>query len=317
MLEQRGSVSIPAAARGEDKSKKMTNDISDPLMLHHSDHPGLVLVSKIFEGDNYGQWRCAMKLALSAKNKLGFINGENNMVLSWILNFVNTNIAEGVIFAEFARDVWNGLYDSFSQGNDSRIYHIRQEIADKMKALWDELASYHDPITCSCRGIKLLVERQEKERFMQFLMRLNDSFSTIHGSILMMSSLPDTRKVSALILQQERQADVITKQDNGGSHASYQSVATKTTNQATTSGKKHCTYCDMDGHTIERCFSLHGFPLGHKFHGKDVKPRTKMAHNTQAITSDKESSQGSKLATLTIDEYDRLMALIRQNIGNI
>ena len=73
-----------------------------------------------------------------------------------------------------------------------------------MKALWDELASYHDPISCSCGGIKFLAEREEKERVMQFLMGLNDSFSTIHGSILMMSPLPDMRKLHALILQQER-----------------------------------------------------------------------------------------------------------------
>ena len=48
---------------------------SDPLTLHHSDHPGLVLVSKLLDGDNYGKWSRAMRIALSAKNKIGFING--------------------------------------------------------------------------------------------------------------------------------------------------------------------------------------------------------------------------------------------------
>ena len=76
MESEPGSISISAAAMGEEKSKKMMDDFSDPLLLHHSDHPRLVLVSKVLEGDNYGQWSRAMRLALSAKNKLGFINGD-------------------------------------------------------------------------------------------------------------------------------------------------------------------------------------------------------------------------------------------------
>ena len=74
--EGQGSELTSAAAIGEEKSKEAMDDISDPLILHHLDHPGLVLASKVLEGDNYGQWSCAMRLALSAKNKLGFINGE-------------------------------------------------------------------------------------------------------------------------------------------------------------------------------------------------------------------------------------------------
>ncbi|KAL6343755.1 hypothetical protein AAG906_027525 [Vitis piasezkii] len=37
-----------------------------------------------------------------------------------------------------------------------------------MKALWDELASYHDPLPCTC----------ENERVVQFLMGLNESYAT-------------------------------------------------------------------------------------------------------------------------------------------
>ncbi|KAL5831374.1 hypothetical protein ACOSQ4_016728 [Xanthoceras sorbifolium] len=57
-----------------DKVMEITTNQSDPLALHHSDHPGLVLVSKQLEGNNYGQWSREMRIALSAKNKLGFIN---------------------------------------------------------------------------------------------------------------------------------------------------------------------------------------------------------------------------------------------------
>lgn len=75
-----------------------------------------------------------------------------------------------------------------------------------MKALWDELASYHQPLLYNCGGLKVVADRKEKERVL-FLMGLNESYATFRGSILMINPLPDTRKLQALLLQQEKQID--------------------------------------------------------------------------------------------------------------
>ena len=74
----------------------------------------------------------------------------------------------------------------------------------KLKAFWDELSSYHEVLSCSCGGLEKLKERDEKERVMQFLMGLNDSYAAIRGQILLMHPLPDTRRVYSLVLQQGR-----------------------------------------------------------------------------------------------------------------
>ena len=58
-----------------EEAKKGINDIADPYHLHHSDHPGVILVSKPLNGDNYGTWSSSMQIALSAKNKTGFVDG--------------------------------------------------------------------------------------------------------------------------------------------------------------------------------------------------------------------------------------------------
>ncbi|KAM1354450.1 hypothetical protein PS2_028584 [Malus domestica] len=182
---------------------QMIPHVSDPLILHHSDSPSLVLVSQLLDGHNYGQWSRSMRIALSAKNKLGFVDGSiknpattdakysiwqrcNDMVLSWIWQSVQGNIAHNILYCKTATAAWRDLEDRFSQGNDSRIYQIRQEIVKhrqgklsvsdyytKLKALWDELASYHEPIACECEGSKAHADREEKERVMQFLMGLN------------------------------------------------------------------------------------------------------------------------------------------------
>ncbi|KAK9912347.1 hypothetical protein M0R45_036214 [Rubus argutus] len=126
---------------GEPKSTDATPNLSDPLTLHHSDTSGLTLVNEQLKGHNYGQWSRFIRLSLSAKNKLGLIDGSikapsstdtkfptwqrcNDMVLSWILHSIHLDIARSVLFYDTAAGVWSDLKDRFSQGNDSRIYQI-------------------------------------------------------------------------------------------------------------------------------------------------------------------------------------------------
>ncbi|XP_075521576.1 uncharacterized protein LOC142554787 [Primulina tabacum] len=333
----------------EGKKSEIGTNQSDPLILQQSDHPGLVLFSKLFDGSNYGQWSRAMRIALSAKNKIGIINGTikapeaeddkfpafehcNHMVLSWILNAVHPDIAESIIYAESALDVWNDLYDRFSQGNDARVFEIRREIVEhrqghqsisiyytKLKALWDELGSYHDPIACHCGGVKGILEREEKEKVMQFLMGLNDSFSTVCDSILLMNPLPETPKVHALILQHERQNEIAANRDTTGYNANFaqqkmqiqgRQVKETESYRSTASDKLlKCSHCELDGHTVDRCFYIHGFPPGHRYHGKNVKPKGKKNIKPPSI-SNVETKQ------FTAKEYDQIMMLLHKENGN-
>ncbi|KAL2517364.1 hypothetical protein Adt_13611 [Abeliophyllum distichum] len=49
---------------------------------------------------------------------------------------------------------------------------------------------------------------------------------------------------------------------------------------STKTGQKRCTYYRMTDHIVGTCYSIHGFPPRHKFHGKDVKPRNRRFTNT-------------------------------------
>ncbi|RVW13323.1 hypothetical protein CK203_088995 [Vitis vinifera] len=173
-------------------------DISNPYFTHHSDHPGLVLISKSLNEDNYSAWKRAMILALKSKNKLGFVNGSikalseeidpegyatwsrcNDMVHSWIINTLNPEIAD-------SRD----------------IACLRQEQLSvfayytKLKGLWDELASYN----AAAHGAQ-----QDQQKLMQFLMGLNESYSAIRGQILLMNPLPSVRQAYSSVSQEEKQ----------------------------------------------------------------------------------------------------------------
>ena len=92
----------------------------------------------------YLAWRRAMTLALNAKNKLGFVNGTikvpseethpddyatwshcNDMVHSWIVNTLNLEILDSVIYYVTALEVWEDLCERFSQSNAPRIFEIQ------------------------------------------------------------------------------------------------------------------------------------------------------------------------------------------------
>ncbi|KAI3470754.1 hypothetical protein Pfo_027417 [Paulownia fortunei] len=62
-------------------------EASDPYSLHHWDHLGMILISKVLEGDNYSTWNRAMRISLSAKNKIGFVTGLIKSPSSTDVNF--------------------------------------------------------------------------------------------------------------------------------------------------------------------------------------------------------------------------------------
>ncbi|GAB2270057.1 hypothetical protein Dimus_038818 [Dionaea muscipula] len=331
-------------ANPEATSHKTTEDPHDPLILHPSDTPGLKLVNILLDGHNYGEWSRSMRLSLNAMNKLEIVDGTikappsgdpkhhmwqrcNDMILTWILHSIEPHIARSVIFSDTAAAVWSDLKDRFSQGDDTRMYQIRQEIAEcrqenqsvsvyytKLKALWDEIACYLEPIDCTCGASKLLTSREEKEKVMQFLMGLNDSYSTVRGAILMMSPLPDARKAHGMILQHERQMEAANRRENlPTAHAmqtSHPPTRPRTPNQRK---PLMCTHCEGEGHTVDRCWYIIGFPVGHKWHGKNMKPRSKRAvsHNVEL-----HKPLDNKGPTFTMEEYNQVMALLKNQHGN-
>ncbi|KAL5554634.1 hypothetical protein UlMin_042035 [Ulmus minor] len=196
---------------------------SNAYFPHHSDSPGLVLSR-------------AMLIALSVKNKLGFIDGSiskpqgtdpnlnswitnNNIVISWILNSVSKEISASIIFSDSAYEIWLDLKDNFQQSNGPRIFQLRRELMNhvqdqnsvsvyftKLKSIWEELSNYKPNCTCgtcTCGGVKLLNSHYQTEYIMSFLMGLHDSFSQIQGQLLLMDPLPPINKVFALISQEE------------------------------------------------------------------------------------------------------------------
>ena len=64
-------------SKGSNSSKTTTpwENLNHPLFLHHSDKPGVILVSQPLVEENYTTWAQSMTIALTIKNKKCFADG--------------------------------------------------------------------------------------------------------------------------------------------------------------------------------------------------------------------------------------------------
>ena len=74
-MESEPTMANDASANLGSSSSLQRDESTNQLFLHHGDSPGTILVSQPLSGDNYHTWSRSMIMALTAKNKVGFING--------------------------------------------------------------------------------------------------------------------------------------------------------------------------------------------------------------------------------------------------
>ena len=199
----------------------LTDLIHSPYFMHTSDHPGLILISIKIDGSKFDDWEAAMKIALEAKNKIGFVDGSlprplesdlnfriwsrcNSLVKSWILNSVSTQIYRSILRLSDATDVWNDLHSRFHMTNLPRTYNLTQDIQDlrqgslslsdyftKLKTLWSNLENCEeDDDPCTCGKAARLHQKAERAKIVKFLAGLNESYAVIRRQIIMKKTLP-------------------------------------------------------------------------------------------------------------------------------
>ncbi|KAK9683303.1 hypothetical protein RND81_10G130400 [Saponaria officinalis] len=261
----------------------------DPFLLQSSDHPGMKLVAHDFEGVGFGNWKRSMRIALSAKNKLCFVDGTktkpsstdptaknwqrcNDMVFSWLLNVLSNEIANSVLYCESAQAIWEELEDRYGQTNGAQLFSVQKKLSDfsqgsdnitayftKIKSIWDEIDSMGmNPScsrACSCGSKHKQVKYQEDQKIVQFLMGLNDSYTVIRGAILMQNPLPKLAVVYNTLVQEERQREI---------HATFQfqtdSASLYAKNVRPPINQRYNPYNNnkntQPGHKVDQCYKL-------------------------------------------------------------
>ncbi|CAN6675761.1 unnamed protein product [Malus baccata var. baccata] len=250
-----------------------------PLFLHHSDQPGAILVPQSLVEDNYGTWVQSMTMALTFKNKLGFVDGTvkkpheeqfeelqqwnrcNNLVKMWLLGSMSKEISGSVIHCKDARHMWLDLQERFSHVNIVQLFHIENEIHDcvqgtmtvstystKLKSLWDERDALCSIPTCGCDTKKEITSYIETQKTMKFLMGLNEFYSTVRSNTLLLEPLPTTNKAYSLVLRHERQVEVSSGRSTAQPEAAVFAVKGGSRESKTEDGGLRCDKCNKTNH---------------------------------------------------------------------
>ncbi|GKV17622.1 hypothetical protein SLEP1_g28100 [Rubroshorea leprosula] len=307
-------------ARG-DKVVLNTTDLDSPYYLHPSDDPSKVLVASPLTGENFHTWRRAMQNALYAKNKMGFIDGT--------LKTPSADCSEFLGYAESATEVWEDLKECFSQGNTSRIYELKLELATttqqtrfvaayltKLKPIWDELQAHELVPTCTCGATKEFTKARETEKVHQFLMGLNENFSTMRSQILNMEPLPSLNKVYSMATKEEKQQMVSTSR-SPAIGATALAAKTSYNRKVSTSGKPRYDNYKRIGHTKERCYEIIGYPVSWKPGQTKMRGLTKAQydHLLMLLGGNSDLKQSINLAGPSLEEVDWNGYATPSNIG--
>lgn len=123
---------------------------------------------------------------------------------------------------------------------------------------------------CNCDQVQELLEDAETSRIIQFLMGLNDNFNNVCGQILNMKPRPGLNDIYNMLDQDESQRLL------GGTpkltptpraFQSHSSTTDQNQNQVLLDHgnfqKPKCSHCFRIGHTVDKCYKVHGYPPGH------------------------------------------------------
>lgn len=199
-----------------------TQNPSSTYYLHPSDQANNRLVPTIFNGTNYGKWKRSMTLALSAKNKMGFVDGTiprssasaqdhtawdrcNNIVIGWILSSLDDSISQSVFYHKLAQEIWSELEERYGLPSLAHLYSLQEklfglehtegmtivEFFTQVKTIWDEMDNLITiPVCTNCLITKEMLKIQTNQRILHFLMKIDERFEHVRSNILVMPTLP-------------------------------------------------------------------------------------------------------------------------------
>lgn len=224
-------------------------DMQNLLFLHPSDGPLSISVEKLQGAGDFRSWKRLFEIQLSAKRKLGFLNGTversttdealkqqwdtcNDMVISWLHNNVLDTIKKSILFISTAHEIWKTLEKRFHLSNGSRKYKLNKDLLGmkqgKMKvneyftglsSLWEEIDSMNllPGVTTVGDDVKDLLKaietQKEESKLFVFLNGLDETYGPMRSQLLMQIPLPTIEAACAFIQQEESQRDALSLPD--------------------------------------------------------------------------------------------------------
>nr|KYP76032.1 Retrovirus-related Pol polyprotein from transposon TNT 1-94 [Cajanus cajan] len=209
-------------------------------------------------------------------------------------------------------DIWKKARNVYA--NDiQRIYESVHGLAT-LRMVDNDLPTYLNRAQSTIDELKLMLVSDDPQQilnkldnmFMVFILQgLHKDYGSVRDQILTNPVIPTVEElIDRLIRVPSPEADPHTESESSAFISSTADRGSRGRGRGRGRGKGgrgnlHCTYCQRDGHTRDRCYSLHGFP-------------SKTANVVQSPTSAPElkiEPEGNHPITLSTDDYQEYLQL--------
>ncbi|XP_048501679.1 uncharacterized protein LOC125497986 [Beta vulgaris subsp. vulgaris] len=237
-----------AKDKGEQTGNENTNanPYKDPLFIAVNDNGSTPLGSIIFDGTNFMNWSKSIRIALGAKNKLGFLGGKHPkpttgeeevqkwercdyMVRSWLLATMKPDVAGSLVNMQSTKQLWEEILERYAQTNAPQLFALKKDLWElqqnnlsiseyycRLKSIWDQIGDLEGMPDCTCGAMskcscdlaKRVMDLQATEKLIKFVMGLNTGYDQMKSNLLSTDPLVTVNKAYNLVLQIERQKQI-------------------------------------------------------------------------------------------------------------
>ncbi|KAF3780056.1 hypothetical protein EJ110_NYTH40065 [Nymphaea thermarum] len=204
---------------------------------------------------------------------------DNSMVMSWIMNSVDSSISPTIAYYTTAKEMWDFLRETYSHDkNMSKVFQVEEELYKLqqgdmslpqyfavVKATFERLKSLRPPCK-SCYKT-----HYEQSMVSKFLVGLSPEYSVAKAQMLTGSDIPGLaeayNRLSRLAVTlppsvSDTPTSALAASNGRGSSSSSVSRGRGTGRGFGGRGRFQCTHCGKIGHLVDRCWDIYGRPSG-------------------------------------------------------
>ena len=221
-------------------------------------------------------------------------NTENNLVMPWLINAMDTEIGQNFLFYDTAHEIWMAAKETYSDSdNTADLFDIKGALHDlrqgemtvthyynTLSRFWQQLDVFETMDWECLRDASRYKRIIEKERVFKFLLGLDKSLDEVRGRILGTKPLPTIQEAFSEVRREESRKKLMmgtrpfSNVQEGSALISQGSTniqeGTALVSQGSTydarqkKGRPWCDHCRRPGHTKETCWKIHGKPTDWK-----------------------------------------------------
>ncbi|RVX02883.1 hypothetical protein CK203_023151 [Vitis vinifera] len=142
--------------------EKMLQSMLQPA-ANNFDNPSLSITIHKINGQNFLRWSQFVKLYIRGKGKIGYLTGstmtpleddpkfqmwdsENFMIISWLINSMESEIGQTYMFLPTAKQVWDVVVETYSDmENSAQVFEITNKIQE-LKQGNDSVTKYYNTL---------------------------------------------------------------------------------------------------------------------------------------------------------------------------